>query len=49
MYHPPATGPLRKGVVRFRGGGGGGGATSTPVCPVCPKVKDMGPFLASSE
>ena len=25
---------------------GGGGGTSTPVCP---KVKDVGPFFASSE
>ena len=30
-------------------GGGGRDLVSTmPVC-VCPKVKDMGPFLASSE
>ena len=33
-----------------RGGGGGGGdlVSTVPVC-VCPKVKDMGPFSASSE
>ena len=30
------------------GGGGGDFNSSMPEC-VCPQVKDMGPFLASSE
>ena len=37
------------GEVLSRGGGGGGDLVSTlPGC-VCGKVKDMGPFSASSE
>ena len=40
----------RPGVEGIGPGGGGGGdlVSTMPVC-VCPKLKDMGPFLASSE
>ena len=39
----------RRSGRSVRVGGGGGDLVSTmPVC-VCPKVKDMGPFSASSE
>ena len=37
--------------LRFRPGGGGGGCDLVSTIPgfVCRKVKDMGPFLASSQ